>query len=93
MSTPTPEEVVRAALLRVAENVAKHMVGRSGWHTGDACFEVDLRAAESELLAAVRQAERAAALAMREQIALWFDRHPDFPGRQQVAAAIRALEV
>jgi hypothetical protein len=66
----TPEEAVRAALLRVAENVAKHVIGRSGWHPGDECFEVDLRAAEAELLAAVRGAvaierQRCAALADR----------------------------
>jgi hypothetical protein len=44
------EVVIRAALLRVAENVMKHERQRSGWSADDACFEVDLRESERELL-------------------------------------------
>lgn len=54
-----PEEraaVIRRVLLRVAENVAKHTVQRSGWSADDECFNVDLRESERELQDAIREA-------------------------------------
>jgi hypothetical protein len=55
---PTPEEYVRSALLRVADNVAKHVVQRTGLHDpDDRCFVADLRESEAELLSALRDAE------------------------------------
>ncbi len=45
-------EVVEAALLKVADNVAKHLINRSGWHQSDKCFQIDLREAEESILTA-----------------------------------------
>lgn len=50
---------VQSALLRVAENVAKHTIQRDGWHPGDECFLVDLTASEAELCAALDAARAA----------------------------------
>lgn len=51
-------EYLRAAvhkgLLHVADNVAKHLIQRAGWHEDDECFQVDLRQAEADILAAIQ---------------------------------------
>ncbi len=54
--TPTPDERpeattvrIRRALMRVATNVAKHEIQRSGWSSDDECFLIDLRDSESEI--------------------------------------------
>ena len=46
---------VEAALLRAAHNVAKHIVQRDGWDEKDECFQVDLRAAQTELMAYINR--------------------------------------
>jgi hypothetical protein len=59
LAAPAAErEAVEATLLRVARNVVKHCVTRDGWHEGDECFQLDLRAAEAELLAMADRARR-----------------------------------
>jgi hypothetical protein len=52
---------IRSALLRVAGNVAKHCIQRGRWAPDDGCFQVDLRAAEAELLALLAPAPAAPA--------------------------------
>lgn len=47
---------VQSALLRVAKNVAKHVIQRSGWREDDECFQVDLREAEEEIMKVCREA-------------------------------------
>jgi ribosomal protein S18 acetylase RimI-like enzyme len=48
--TMTLQDAVHKALLIVAENVAKHIIQRDGWHSEDQCFQVDLREAEQLIL-------------------------------------------
>jgi hypothetical protein len=49
----TLRAAVRAALLQVADSVAKHTIQRSGFSPDDPCFLVDLREAEARLVAVV----------------------------------------
>jgi hypothetical protein len=46
-------QAIQSALLRVAENVAKHIIQRDGWDKSDKCFNIDLRAAEDEIMDAI----------------------------------------
>lgn len=48
--------VVEAALMRVANNVAKHIIQRDGWTEDDTCFQIDLRQAQAEILAVIAAA-------------------------------------
>lgn len=87
----TAEQRIEAALLRVAENVAKHTIQRTaGWEPGDPCFRVDLREAQAEIMAVVREAEAA----LRERAAKAADKERRWVSNRAVniAAAIRALE-
>ncbi len=44
------QHVVEGALIRVADNVAKHTVSRTGWDADDKCFQVDLRQSVAEIM-------------------------------------------
>lgn len=89
-------EVVRSAILRVAENVVKHTVTRSGFQPNDACFLVDLRESERELIAALEQAKLpqcAECTRLREQLAEWEAARESLErARELVASAARYLE-
>lgn len=50
MTEEALRSVVREALLRVANNVAKHIIQRDGWTADDQCFQIDLRHAEDEIV-------------------------------------------
>jgi hypothetical protein len=70
VSEPTPEEIVariRTALLRVADNVARHEIQRGGWEPDDECFQIDLKASETEL-AGLYQKVTAERDALREEV-------------------------
>lgn len=56
------QEIIRSALLRVADNVAKHVIQRSGWTESDVCFQADLRESEQELTDIVSDCMEAAKL-------------------------------
>jgi hypothetical protein len=68
LAAPAAErEAVGRALLKVARNVVKHCEIRSGWHEGDECFQLDLLAAEAELLAMADRARREGVAEGREE--------------------------
>ncbi len=46
---PVPDDEIERALLRVADNVAKHEIQRGGWTADDKCFVVDLRESQREI--------------------------------------------
>lgn len=48
-------QAVENALMKVAHNVQKHEIGRSGWQPNDECFILDLREAEEEILNTLEQ--------------------------------------
>lgn len=47
------DKAVEKALLKVAGNVAKHLLQGKPWSEEDACFKIDLREAETELNALI----------------------------------------
>lgn len=45
----TRREIIEKALIRVCENVAKHIVNREGWDKNDDCFQIDLKKSVDEI--------------------------------------------
>jgi len=43
------QQEIEAALLKIADNIYKHVVQRSGWNKDDECFRLDLREAQESL--------------------------------------------
>lgn len=60
---------IHRALLLVAENVAKHIIQRDGFHQDDPCFRVDLREAEQGLADSLSAGIEEAVLAERQRCA------------------------
>lgn len=46
---PAAQAAIEKALLRIADNIAKHFINRDGWSKDDSCFQMDLRQSQAEL--------------------------------------------